>query len=249
MNNKSILITGATGDIGREISFNLAEEGYIIIVNYPMSSLKEEAEALIKELNQRFPNDHYAVEADVTSEKDVIELFSVICGKEHQLYGVINNAGITKDKLLMRMSLEDFEQVINVNLTGAFIVCKHAIKTLAKHRDGVIINLSSVVGLAGNAGQINYSSSKAGLLGLTKSLALEYASRNIRVNAIAPGFIKTKMSAKIPENIVSKIIDAIPLKKYGTPKDVAGVANFLVSDKANYITGTTIVVDGGLTRK
>ncbi len=249
MDKKSILITGATGDIGREISFNLAEEGYIIIVNYPMPSLKENADELIKELSQKFPNSHYAVEADVTSEEDVANLFNVIGEKDHQLYGVINNAGITKDKLLMRMSLEDFQQVINVNLTGAFIVCKYAVKTLAKHRDGVIINLSSVVGLAGNAGQINYSSSKAGLLGLTKSLALEYASRNIRVNAIAPGFIKTKMSAKIPENIAAKIIDAIPLKKYGTPKDVAGVANFLVSEKANYITGTTIVVDGGLTRK
>ncbi len=159
---------------------------------------------------------------------------------------MVNNAGITKDTLLMRMTKDDFEKVINVNLVGTFNMSKNVIPYMMKKRNGRIINISSVVGISGNAGQTNYAASKAGIIGFTKSLAKEVASRNILVNAVAPGFIETSMTAVLKDEIKEEIAKQIPLKRMGTPEDVANVVSFLVSEKSNYITGQVINIDGGM---
>lgn len=183
---------------------------------------------------------------DVTDYAKVEEAVNKILDKFAKVDILVNNAGITKDNLLMRLTESDWDAVINVNLKGTFNCTKAASKVMVKQRSGKIINIASIIGIIGNAGQANYSASKAGIIALTKTSAKEFASRNINVNAIAPGFIQTEMTAKLPEEIKQKMKEAIPLNRFGSPEDVAAVCVFLASEDANYITGQTIVVDGGM---
>ena len=238
--DKCALITGATRGIGKQIAITLAKQGYNIALNYRKEN--EELENTKKEI-EKIGVQILAVKGDVANFEDfvkqVIERFG-------QIDVLVNNAGITKDMLLMRMKKEDFEQVIDTNLVGTFNVTKNVVPYMMKARSGRIINISSVVGISGNAGQTNYSASKAGIIGFTKSLAKEIASRNILVNAVAPGFIETNMTDVLKDDVKQEIAKNIPLKRMGTTQDVANVVKFLASDDSSYITGQVINVDGGM---
>ena len=237
--NKVVLITGASRGIGRDIAEKLAQKGYQVIANYNRSEEKA------KELKSKYANiDIY--KADVSKREEVHNMIKSILEKYKKIDVLINNAGITKDMLLMRMKKEDFEQVIDTNLVGTFNVTKNVVPYMMKARSGRIINISSVVGISGNAGQTNYSASKAGIIGFTKSLAKEIASRNILVNAVAPGFIETNMTDVLKDDVKQEIAKNIPLKRMGTTQDVANVVKFLASDDSSYITGQVINVDGGM---
>ena len=243
LENKTALITGATRGIGKGIAETFAKQG--ANVAFTFSSSVEAATALENELKsygvkaKGYQSNAANYEAAQELAKNVIEEFGGIDV-------LINNAGITKDNLLMRMSEEDFDKVIEVNLKSVFNLTKAVIRPMMKQRNGSIINMSSVVGVKGNAGQTNYAASKAGILGFTKSVALELGSRNIRCNAIAPGFIETEMTGSLPEETVKGWREAIPLKRGGTPEDIANACVFLASDMSTYITGQTLNVDGGL---
>ncbi len=241
--NKSVLITGATRGIGKAIALAFAQNGSDVAFTY--SASVEAANNLEKELRtfgvkaKAYQSNAANFEAAQALVADVIKEFGTI-------NVLVNNAGITKDNLLMRISEADFDKVIEVNLKSVFNLTKAVIRPMMKQRDGVIINMSSVVGVKGNAGQTNYAASKAGIIGFTKSVALELGSRNIRCNAVAPGFIETEMTAQLDEATVEGWRKAIPLKRGGTPQDVANVCLFLASDLATYITGQVINVDGGM---
>lgn len=243
LENKVSIITGATRGIGKAIAETFADQGSHIIFTYVSSD--EKARAMEADLQRRgvkargykFNVADYAACENMANEV-VAEFGSIDV--------VINNAGITRDNLLMRMSEEHWDEVINTNLKSVFNMCKAVQRTMLKQRKGSIINMSSVVGVKGNAGQANYAASKAGILGFTKSVALELGSRNIRCNAIAPGFIETEMTGALDEATVQSWRDAIPLKRGGSPEDVANLALFLASDMSAYITGQTIQVDGGM---
>ena len=241
--NKVALITGGTRGIGKEIAYTLAEENYDIIINYRTEN--EELMKLKKEIEQKRDR-CLLLKGDVSNFEDCKKLVEEAINRMNHIDVLVNNAGITKDMLLMRMKPEDFNEVINVNLIGTFNMTKNVINYMMKERKGRIINVSSVVGISGNAGQTNYAASKAGIIGFTKSLAKEVASRNILVNAIAPGFIQTDMTNILKENEKEKISKTIPLKRMGTAKDVANVVKFLVSEDSSYITGQVIQVDGGM---
>lgn len=241
--NKVALITGGTRGIGKEIAYTLAEENYDIIINYRTEN--EELMKLKKEIEQKRVR-CLLLKGDVSNFEDCKKLVEEAINRMNHIDVLVNNAGITKDMLLMRMKPEDFNEVINVNLIGTFNMTKNVINYMMKERKGRIINISSVVGISGNAGQTNYAASKAGIIGFTKSLAKEVASRNILVNAIAPGFIQTDMTNILKENIKDEIAKTIPLKRMGTAKDVANVVKFLVSEDSSYITGQVIQVDGGM---
>ena len=235
------LITGATRGIGKEIALELARNGFDIAVNYRGTqdeNLKKEIEA--NNVRCEF------VEADVSNFEQCESMIKETIEKYGRIDVLVNNAGITKDGLIMRMKKEDFEAVIDVNLVGTFNVTRNVIPYMIKQKSGRIINVSSVVGVAGNAGQTNYSASKAGVIGFTKSLAKEVASRNILVNAIAPGFIDTDMTKVLSDNVKEGINAQIPLKRMGTAKEIAKVAKFLSSEDSAYITGQVINVDGGM---
>lgn len=241
--NKVAFITGGTRGIGRQIALTLSENNFDIVVNYrteneTLKTLKEE----IKNNNVNF----YAVQGDVSNFNDTEKMVKEIIEKYSKIDVLINNAGITKDNLIARMKKEDFEDVINVNLIGTFNVTKNVVPYMMKQRNGRIINISSVVGINGNAGQSNYSASKAGIIGFTKSLAKELGSRNILVNAIAPGFIETQMTDVLKDEVKEEIVKNIPLRRTGKPQDVANVVKFLTSDDSSYITGQVIQVDGGM---
>ena len=240
---KVALITGATRGIGKQIALKLANQGYNIALNYRKQN--EELEALKKEIESQNVK-CLTVYGDVSNYEDVEKFIKEIIKEFGKIDVLVNNAGITKDMLLMRMKKEDFESVIDVNLIGTFNVTKNVIPYMMKARNGKIVNISSVVGISGNAGQTNYSASKAGIIGFTKSLAKEVASRNINVNAIAPGFIKTDMTDILKEEVKEEISKTIPLKRMGEAKDVANLVKFLVSEESNYITGQVINVDGGM---
>ena len=243
MSKKVALVTGGSRGIGRAIALELASENYFVIINYNGSVDKAEE---VKEEIERNNGEAQIVQCDV-SDFDVCEAFIKNVIKEHERIDVlVNNAGITKDGLLMKMSDDDFDKVIDTNLKGTFHCIRFASRYMMKQRYGRIINMSSVVGVTGNAGQANYSASKAGVIGLTKSAARELASRNITVNAIAPGFIETDMTAVLKDEIKEKSVAQIPLGHFGKPEDIAHVAAFLASDKAGYITGQVINVDGGM---
>ena len=242
-NAKVALITGATRGIGKQIALELASQGYNIALNYRKQN--EELEALKKEIENKNVK-CLAVYGDVSNYEDVEKFVKEIIKEFGKIDVLVNNAGITKDMLLMRMKKEDFESVIDVNLIGTFNVTKNVIPYMMKARNGKIVNISSVVGISGNAGQTNYSASKAGIIGFTKSLAKEVASRNINVNAIAPGFIKTDMTDVLKDEIKEEISKTIPLKRMGEAKDVANLVKFLVSEESSYITGQVINVDGGM---
>ena len=241
--NKVALITGGTRGIGKEIAYTLAEENYDIIINYRTEN--EELMKLKKEIEQKRVR-CLLLKGDVSNFEDCKKLVEEAINRMNHIDVLVNNAGITKDMLLMRMKPEDFNEVINVNLIGTFNMTKNVINYMMKERKGRIINVSSVVGISGNAGQTNYAASKAGIIGFTKSLAKEVASRNILVNAIAPGFIQTDMPNILKENVKDEIAKTIPLKRMGTAKDVANVVKFLVSEDSSYITGQVIQVDGGM---
>lgn len=241
--SKVAFITGGTRGIGREIARTLAENGFDIVVNYReqndlLSSLQEEIESK----NVEF----LSVQGDVSKYEDAERMIKEIIDKFARIDVLVNNAGITKDTLIMRMQKEDFENVVNVNLVGTFNVTKNVVPYMMKQRDGRIINLSSVVGVSGNAGQANYAASKAGIIGFTKSLAKEVGSRNILVNAVAPGFIETQMTEVLKPEIKEEIIKTIPLRRTGKTRDVANVVKFLASEDSSYITGQVIQIDGGM---
>ena len=240
---KVALITGATRGIGKEIALTLAEAGYNIALNYRKEN--EELEKLKNEIKEKGV-ECLTVCGDVSNFEEVEKFVKEIIEKFGKIDVLVNNAGITKDMLLMRMKKEDFESVIDVNLVGTFNVTKNVISYMMKARTGRIVNISSVVGISGNAGQTNYSASKAGIIGFTKSLAKEVASRNINVNAVAPGFIETSMTEVLKEEIKEEIAKTIPLKRMGKAKDVANLVKFLVSEDSSYITGQVINVDGGM---
>lgn len=241
--NKVALITGGTRGIGKQIAITLAKVGYDIAITYRKEN--EELENVIKEIEQNNVK-CLAVKGDVSNFEDCERFVKEVIEKLEKIDVLVNNAGITKDTLLMRMKKEEFESVIDVNLVGTFNVTKHVISHMMKARSGRIINISSVVGVSGNAGQTNYSASKAGIIGFTKSLAKEVASRNILVNAVAPGFIVTSMTDVLKDDIKDEIAKTIPLKRMGTTEDVANVVKFLSSDDSSYITGQVINVDGGM---
>ncbi len=243
LENKTAIITGASRGIGRGIAVEFAKQG--CNVAFTFSSSVEAATALETELKALGVNakgyQSNAADFDAAQElaKNVLEEFGSIDV-------LINNAGITKDNLLMRISEDDFDKVIQVNLKSVFNLTKAVIRPMMKQRKGSIINMSSVVGLKGNAGQSNYAASKAGILGFSKSVALELGSRNIRSNVVAPGFIETEMTAKLDEKVVEGWRNDIPLKRGGTPEDIANACVFLASDMSSYITGQTLSVDGGM---
>lgn len=241
--NKIALITGATRGIGKQIAITLAENGFDIALNYRKEN--EDLENTKMEI-EKIGRKCVAVKGDVSSYEDCENFVKEVIAQYGKIDVLVNNAGITKDNLLMRMKKEDFEDVLNVNLVGTFNVTKNVIPYMMKERNGRIINISSVVGIAGNAGQTNYSASKAGIIGFTKSLAKEVASRNILVNAVAPGFIETNMTDVLKDEIKENIAKNIPLKRMGNAKDVANLVNFLASNESSYITGQVINVDGGM---
>ena len=241
--DKCALITGATRGIGKQIAITLAKQGYNIALNYRKEN--EELENTKKEI-EKIGVQILAVKGDVANFEACENFVKQVIERFGQIDVLVNNAGITKDMLLMRMKKEDFEQVIDTNLVGTFNVTKNVVPYMMKARSGRIINISSVVGISGNAGQTNYSASKAGIIGFTKSLAKEIASRNILVNAVAPGFIETNMTDVLKDDVKQEIAKNIPLKRMGTTQDVANVVKFLASDDSSYITGQVINVDGGM---
>ena len=240
---KVVLVTGGSRGIGKEVAMKFAKEGYNVVTNYV--SDKTDKEGLKKE----FENNNVkalVLKVDVSKTEDVENLVKQAIDTFGKIDVLVNNAGITRDNLLMRMPEEDFDKVIETNLKGTFLVTKAVTKYMMKKRQGSIINLSSVVGVAGNAGQSNYSASKAGIIGFTKSIAKELASRNIRANAVAPGFIETDMTDVLKEDVKEHIYNQIPLKRMGTAKEVAELIYFLGSDNSSYITGQVINIDGGM---
>lgn len=240
---KIALVTGASRGIGRETAKQLAAGGAYVIVNYAGS--REAAESVVAEIIEAGGNAE-AYQCNVGDFDGVKEMVDYIA-KEHKVIDiVVNNAGITKDKLLVGMNESDFDDVINVNLKGTFNVCKSALRYMLKNRSGCIVNMASIVGISGNKGQANYSASKAGVIGFTKSIAKEVASRGIRINAIAPGFIETDMTSSIREKARDEYIETIPMKRLGTPEDIAKAVCFLASENAGYITGQILNVCGGL---
>ena len=241
--SKIALITGATRGIGKGIALTLAQEGYNIAINYRTEN--DELKTTKKEI-ENLNVECLAVKGDISKFEDTENIVKQVIEKFGKIDVLVNNAGITKDMLLMRMKPEDFKSVIDVNLIGTFNMTKNVIPHMTKARSGRIINISSVVGISGNAGQTNYSASKAGIIGFTKSLAKEVASRNILVNAVAPGFIQTNMTDVLKEEVKEEIAKTIPLKRMGTTKDVANVVKFLASEDSSYITGQVINVNGGM---
>ncbi|MDL2227697.1 3-oxoacyl-[acyl-carrier-protein] reductase [Bacteroidales bacterium OttesenSCG-928-K03] len=243
LENKTAIITGGARGIGKAIAMKYAQEGANVVfidLNYDEAAMETE-----KEL-QSFGTKCKAYAGNVVDSEAMNLIIEDIIANFGRIDILVNNAGITRDKLLMRMSEDDWDMVINVNLKSAFIMTKAVQSYMIKQREGVIINMSSVVGVSGNAGQANYSASKAGLIGFTKSIAKELGSRNIRCNAIAPGFIETVMTKQLPAEVIDDYLKKIPLRKPGKPEDVANLATFLASDMANYITGQVITVCGGL---
>ncbi|MBP5325570.1 MAG: 3-oxoacyl-[acyl-carrier-protein] reductase [Pseudobutyrivibrio sp.] len=237
------LITGASRGIGRVIAETMAKAGYDIAICY--SGNESAAQETISLCKKHGVQAMY-VKADVSNSEDVATMFSEVKSLLGPVDVLVNNAGITKDGLLLRMTEEDFEKVVDINLKGAFLCTKAAIKDMLRAKKGSIINITSIVGVTGNAGQANYSASKAGLIGFTKSVAKEYGSKGITVNAVAPGFIQTAMTDSLPEEVKEAYLKQIPLGRFGTPEDVASVVEFLASEKAAYVTGQVIEVTGGM---
>ena len=237
------LVTGASRGIGRAVAHCLARDGFQVYLTYV--SKPDEAARVVKEIEEQGGKAR-AFRLDVSDVQAVADFFAAEIKNAVQLEVLVNNAGITRDGFLIRMQDEDFDRVLEVNLRGAFACLREAAKIMIKQRSGRIINISSVVGQMGNAGQINYAAAKAGLIGMTKSAAKELAGRNITVNAVAPGFIETDMTAALSEEVRAAYAEHIPLKRLGQARDVAEAAAFLASDKASYITGQVLAVNGGL---
>lgn len=243
LKDKVAIVTGASRGIGREIAITLARYGAKVIVNYCGS--KEKAEEVV-ELIKSEGGIASTYQGDVADSEAMKQMFADVLKEYGSIDVLINNAGITRDNLILKMSDEDFNAVIDTNLKGVYYCLKQVSKIMLKQRSGRIINISSIAGVIGNAGQINYSASKAGVIGMTKALARELGSRGITVNAVAPGFIKTDMTDKLPDAMKDTYVNQIPLKRFGEVSDIAETIAFLASDKAAYITGQTISVDGGM---
>ncbi len=243
LQGKIAVITGGTRGIGLAIAKSLAEEGVVPLITF--SSDEGVAGSALKEL-QKINSQARAFRFNVSHAKEVQTAFEQIIKSHRKIDILVNNAGITKDNLLLRMKEEDWDQVLDVNLKGVFLCSQMALRSMIKERWGRIINISSVVGDAGNPGQVNYAASKGGILSFTKALAREIASRSITVNAITPGYIETEMTLHLPEKVKQAMLDAIPLKKFGNPSDVGAVVSFLASEKSAYITGQVFGVNGGL---
>jgi len=237
---KVAVVTGAARGIGFAIAEAFAQQKATVIILDIMQEQVDQAVAKLKDFNCE------GFAADVTSVSQIETVFQQIQKKYGKIDILINNAGITRDGLVMMMKENDWDMVLNVNLKGTFICTQKVSRFMLKQRSGVIINIASVIGISGNAGQANYAASKGGVIALTKSTAKEFASRNVRVNAVAPGFIQTDMTASLPEEVVNNYLKSIPLNKMGSAADVANLCIFLASEKASYITGQTINVDGGL---
>ncbi len=240
LENKVALVTGASRGIGKAISLALAKEGadLALIDLGNMDEVAQEVTALGRQV--------FCFQADISQEEQVKSAVDAILDKLKRVDILINNAGVTRDNLLLRMSVEEWETVININLKGAFLCTKAVSRVMLKQKSGRIVNIASVIGLMGNAGQANYAASKAGLIGFTKSCAKELASRQITVNAIAPGFIETQMTKGMSEDVRKALLELIPQKRLGQPEDVAKAVVFLASDDAAYITGEVVRVDGGM---
>ena len=244
LKNKTAIVTGASQGIGKEIALNLAKRGCskIFIISRNLDALNNVKIDILKKYNL----DVYCFELDITKPVDVEKTFNQILLESDSIDILINNAGITRDNLIMRMSIKDWDDVIKTNLSGYFYCSKYISKQMIKQKHGRIINISSIIGINGNAGQINYSASKSGIIGLTKSLSKEIGKRNITVNAIAPGFINTDMTNNLTELNKRDYLNEISLNRFGEAKDVANLASFLASDEASYITGQIINIDGGI---
>ena len=238
------IVTGGATGIGLAISLQLAKDGFIVVVNYHAS--KDAANNLVATI-QSLGGQALAVQANLSQVSEAEKLIQTTIQTFNRLDVLVNNAGITDDTLMLRMSEEQFDRVIETNLKGVWATCKYALKPLMQNGQGRIINIASVAGMMGNAGQANYAAAKAGVIGLSKTLAREMASRNITVNVVAPGFIETRMTAGLSPAIKESALGIIPLKKFGQPEDIAYMVSFLASNKAQYITGQTIVIDGGMT--
>ncbi len=243
LKDKVALVTGASRGIGRQIAIQLAGHGAKVIVNYCGS--KEAAKEVVDTIVNTGGTAE-AIRCDVSDFSATKEMIQQIMDKYEKVDILVNNAGISRDSLLIKMSEDDFDIVVSTNLKGAFNTIRHLYRNFVKQRSGKIINISSVSGVIGNAGQANYSASKAGIIGLTKSLARELASRNICVNAIAPGFVETDMTNRLSQSVIESAKQMIPLQKFGKPQDIAELVVFLASERADYITGQVICVDGGM---
>lgn len=243
LQGKVALVTGASRGIGRAIALELARQGAKIAVNYAGSEAK--ANEVVGEI-KNMGGEAFAIQADVADAQAVEQMIKTVLERFERIDILVNNAGITRDNLLMRMKEEEWDDVININLKGVFNCTKAVTRPMMKQRYGRIVNIASVVGVMGNPGQANYVAAKAGVIGLTKTAARELASRNITVNAVAPGFITTDMTERLSEEIKSEMLKQIPLARFGEPEDVAKVVAFLVSDAASYMTGQTLHVDGGM---
>lgn len=243
LQGKIAVVTGGSRGIGRAIAQTLAEAGATVVVNYRgNAAAADETVAAIR----RADGTAIALQADVGDGADVERLFKAVIDQFGAIDILVNNAGITRDTLLLRMKEDDFDAVIDTNLRGVYLCTKAVLRPMTKARSGRIINITSVVGLMGNAGQSNYAAAKAGIIGFTRSVAREMASRSITVNAIAPGYIETELTAGLGEQVRAAILEAIPLGRLGTAQDVANLVCFLASDAASYITGQTLTVDGGM---
>ena len=242
LSNRVAVVTGSGQGIGREIALMLAEQGASVVISDINSAAAKEVAAEIEAKNSK----SIAITANVTAVNEVTKLVEQTLSSFGHIDILVNNAGITRDGLLLRMSEADWDLVLNINLKGAFICTQAVLRHMIRQRWGRIVNIASVVGLTGNAGQANYAASKAGLIGLTKTTAREVASRSITVNAVAPGFIDTGMTQKLSENVKQEALKQVPLGYFGLPKDVAYAVAFLVSEEAHYITGQVINVNGGM---
>ncbi|MBC8527471.1 MAG: 3-oxoacyl-[acyl-carrier-protein] reductase [Candidatus Cloacimonetes bacterium] len=242
LSGKTAIITGSVRGIGKGIAEKFSESGANIVI---VDILQEEIDKTVSQLKVSNPN-VIGIKCDITQENDVENLVEKTMGQFQSIDILVNNAGITRDKLLIRMTLADWEDVIKVNLTGTFLCTQKVSKIMMKQRKGKILNIASVVGIMGNAGQSNYSASKGGIIAFTKSVAKELAPRNINVNAIAPGFIKTEMTDRLPDEVKENYLKSIPFRNFGDTQDVAELALFLCSEESDYITGQTIVIDGGM---
>ena len=237
-----VLVTGSTRGIGKEVAKAFASKGATVII---IGRNAQQAEQTAGDINAtKGTADGYG--CDVTDTESVGQTVNKILDKHKRIDILVNNAGITRDKLLLRMDESDWDEVIKINLKGVFNVTKVVAKAMLKARKGKIVSIASVIGITGNAGQANYAASKAGIIGFSKSVAKEFASRNITVNVVAPGYIRTDMTAQLPQAVQDEVLKQVPLQRFGEPADVAGVCMFLASSAADYITGQTIVVDGGL---